>query len=219
MTITTMLNGARPLSAEGKNIRFKNFINTAKILVAGNYQPQFVSNSAKDGMDRRFLMLEFKNNVIKRFVDDRRWAKHVFEAEGPEILAWFLAEAHRGWLDVEDEGKMSFMAGTEEIGLEVARSHRIKLNPHTQWVEQDLVAEEGKKMKLSEAWAQFKEWGGRNQIWRGGRPEPYGEFETAMVNLKYKVAAPTDHRKGRAKYIFGLRPKNPTDNEMPWEEV
>ncbi len=197
--ISTMLGGSE-LSAEGKGTSFKDFYNTAKILVAGNHRPSFPSTTDPDGIDRRMLLLEFPRSIEGVLPDDKNFAQNVVAAEGPAILMWFLEEAQAGWESLQRDG--SFMGNTIEVGLELARIYRERANPHMQWVEEEMQREG--QIPGKQAWHTYLEYGDRMGLWKSQKKEGYDDFLTAMRTLGFRIGAPTSHIKGRAKIILGL---------------
>jgi P4 family phage/plasmid primase-like protien len=201
--LSTMFSG-RQLQAEGKGKAFIEFRNTAKVIVAGNHQPRFPSSNEKDGLDRRMLLLEFDRTVEQGGIkDDRMFPVKVVEAEGSAILMWFLEDAQAGYQDLLEQG--SFMGDTVDIGLELAAKYRLKANPHNQWVDEGAIRDPEATMPAKTAWYLYMEWGDRQGLWKHQKKETYDDFVTAMRTIGFFVKCPTDHRKGRAMLIYGLR--------------
>jgi P4 family phage/plasmid primase-like protien len=210
LLITTMLGGTE-LSAEGKGSAFKDFYNTAKIIVSGNHQPSFPSTTDPDGIDRRMLLLKFSRRIDEVMPDNKKFSETVVEAEGPAILMWFLEEAYKGYQELVDRG--SFMGDTVEVGLELAKDYREKANPHSQWIDDDMIRDPLGEVPGKEGRDSYHAWGDRQEMWRSQKKESYEDFLSAMKTLGFKVAAPTDHKKGQAMIIYGLRQKTWSANE------
>jgi phage/plasmid-associated DNA primase len=126
-------------------------------------------------MDRRLLLIKLRHVIRESGMkDDRQFPEKVLAAEGPAILMWFLEEAQRGYQELVENG--TFMGGTVDVGLELARKYRDKANPHTQWVKAEMNEDPAESTPARVCWHRYLDYGERVGMWRRQKRESYEEF-------------------------------------------
>lgn len=151
-TRVAQLVGGDKLPYEIKGGAEGDFVNTTKLVLAGNHEPRFVS-AENGGLPRRMLLLPMTHEPITQssnVVDD--FAAKLVAAEGSAIPMWAIEGA---MLMAKDEGHTCYrtlIATMQEATAEYARES----SPYVGWLEDCMQVELGAWCYLTEAFDRFR---------------------------------------------------------------